>query len=1168
MSPPKIGLQLGKALLLILLTSVFSFARAESERQYVFDIPQKRLDKALVDFVRQTRLPMLFPVAKFKEKYSKALLGTYTSQHALEILLQESGFEAVLSDEGIMTIVPSSTLKANVNPKLTELASIESADDGEALAEVLVTGIKFSTGESTEIKKNADQLIDVITAEDVGKFPDDNVGEALQRITGVQVIRDEAGQISDFQVRGISQNRIEFNGRTPTAGEGEGRNPVLADIPAELIYSLELVKSPSADMIEGSLGATVNLKTAKPFDYKKPLFKLNLMEKYGDNIETRYGNYSAIVSNSWTNDRFGQFGFLANIIYNSNKVAGDIVRINGWQSRCQSYALTRPDGSFLRSSGAVEGNCERISEEIPGADTLFIYSPYSFVNLQYEEERARASINTTFQWRPNGNSEYLLDITYISKEDLQVRDTLRINAKQGRNFIYPSIFEGLPHGTVVDAYSDVMLLDHDIFINEDGSVSNSGSEAVRPLVSANLTNAFVESISGQGSILETDRLTMALKGKWNFEGGRISSEFNYSKSYHERHYLAHTFSRWEGNVNNQTDERLRVGDGEAFRAAGSDARINLGGSSIDGIQWLGHDLTDPRYFRLGNVQDDGWVHEPKELALKVDVDYDIDYGSWNLFEFGVRLSESVQARTQRFNFRCERNYSYSSNGPNESSFQEGDRACEDPSVSLLDFLVANPDAFKLVGGFFDIVDGEYPGPWLQLDPALRFENYGRWQEVYGFNDAEATGTGSGFQERVPDERYKITEQTLASYVKLNFSDELTDELLLRGNIGVRSVHTLAKYQARSGGASVNIDDVQENSDLEFLPSANIIFEYDDDLMFRLAAAKVMVRPQFSHLKPVGSFNQFTGCSFYDDRNRTGFAIGPIPDPDSNEDVQSNQRAQLQAIADYDPSSQPCPGIRNENDNIIGNPDLSPFTAYNYDLSLEQYWGFSNYASAGFFYRDVDADIVTRRVIYYAPVDVASQSPGAAIEGVELWRVNRVENGEESVRKGVELSYTQFMDFMPSPLDGLGVSLNYTYADGTRPKARYIGPNGDIRDANGDLYTKDSPGALLLDPDSFRPVNNLSRNSYNVSIFYEKHAVSARLSYNYRDRFHISDGRYQDDTDRLDFSSSFTLNDNFKLSFNVQNILRSITYQYDHDPAITREVGYSDVIYSLGLSYTY
>ena len=1163
MSTPNFSRWLGKTLVLVLFASFCSVTKAESERQYLFDIPHKRLDKALVDFVRQTRLPMLFPVAKFKEKDSVELKGTYTTQQALEILLKDSGFTAQLSEDGIITIVPDLEF---ANRNRFSANSDTSSDSGEeALAEVLVTGIKFSTRESAEIKKNANQLKDVITAEDVGKFPDDNVGEALQRITGVQVIRDEAGQISGFQVRGISQNRIEFNGRTPTAGQGEGRNPVLADVPAELIHSLELIKSPTADMIEGSLGATVNLITAKPFDYNEPLFKLNLTEKYGDNIDEQYGNYSAIMSNSWDNSRFGQLGFLTNIIYSSNKLAGDIVRINGWQTRCQSYALTRPNGSFLRGNGRVEGNCENISNQIPNADPIYVYGPSTFVNLQFEEERTRESINTALQWRPNANSEYLLDITYISKEDLQIRDTLRINTKQGRDFMDPSIFDGLPDGTVLDAYSDVVLTNYDVSINTAGSASNSEPLVVRPLESANISNAFVNSVSGQGSILKTDRLTMALKGNWNFEGVEISGEFDYSNSHHTRRYLSHSFSRWEGNVNNQTDNRLRVDEGEAIRASGNQARIDINRSDISGIEWHGHDLTDPRYFRLNNVQEDGWVHEPKEIALKFDVDYDINYGPLNLLEFGMRASENTQARTQRFFFRCERNYSYNPNGPGDSAFEDGDRECEDPSVSLLDFYESYPDAFKFVDGFFDEVGGEYPSRWLQLDPALRFENYGRWKEVYGFNDTREDGTGSGFQESTPDEKYKITEQTLAGYLKLNFKAHLAGELSYRGNIGVRAVLTNAEY--RSSEYTIN-NDAEENSNIEYLPSINVAFEHNDDLILRLAAAKVMVWPQFSQLKPTGSFNQFTGCSFYDDRNRLGLATTVIPDPDSSEETQSAQQAQLDAISNYDPDSQPCPGIRGDNGNILGNPDLKPFTAYNYDASLERYWGISNSASIGFFYRDVDADIVTRRTVYEVPVSASSQYPGSAVEGIELWRVNQVENGEESVRKGIELSYTQFMDFMPSPFDGLGVSLNYTYADGSRPKARYIDQNGELRDENGEFYTESSPDVQLLDPDSFRPINNLSTNSYNVSVFYEKYGLSTRLSYNYRDRFHISGGRFQDDTDRLDFSSRFSLNEEFDLHFNVQNILRSVNRQYDRDPAIVREVGYSDVIYSLGISYSY
>ena len=128
----------------------------------------------------------------------------------------------------------------------------------EAIEEVIVTGIRASLQDAIAKKRNADDIRDVINAEDVGKLPDSNVAEALQRITGVQIGR-AFGEGSEVSVRGIAANRIELNGQTQV-GTGASRSiTTFSSLPAEMFSSLEVIKTPTADEVEGGLGAIIRL---------------------------------------------------------------------------------------------------------------------------------------------------------------------------------------------------------------------------------------------------------------------------------------------------------------------------------------------------------------------------------------------------------------------------------------------------------------------------------------------------------------------------------------------------------------------------------------------------------------------------------------------------------------------------------------------------------------------------------------------------------------------------------------------------------------------------------------------------------------------------------------------------------------------------------------------
>ena len=135
-----------------------------------------------------------------------------------------------------------------------------SLEDKERIIEIIsVSGIRQSLQTGIDLKRADSRIIDAVVAEDIGKLPDNNIAEALQRITGISINR-EFGVGSEVSIRGLSQNRVELNGRSTL---GDGRKGVnFQDFPSYFLSEIEVIKSPTPKMIEGALGGTINLKNS------------------------------------------------------------------------------------------------------------------------------------------------------------------------------------------------------------------------------------------------------------------------------------------------------------------------------------------------------------------------------------------------------------------------------------------------------------------------------------------------------------------------------------------------------------------------------------------------------------------------------------------------------------------------------------------------------------------------------------------------------------------------------------------------------------------------------------------------------------------------------------------------------------------------------------------
>lgn len=157
------------------------------------------------------------------------------------IVLQRRSARPRLANASSVAVAPQAAAATPVVQGAEPVAPAGSTDASDP--EIVVTGIRASLQESIQVKPTADNIVDAITAQDIGKLPDQNVADSMSRITGVQITRRE-GDGSSFTVRGISQNRLEINGRT-FLGPGAGGNASLESVSPEIISRWPDLSSPT-----------------------------------------------------------------------------------------------------------------------------------------------------------------------------------------------------------------------------------------------------------------------------------------------------------------------------------------------------------------------------------------------------------------------------------------------------------------------------------------------------------------------------------------------------------------------------------------------------------------------------------------------------------------------------------------------------------------------------------------------------------------------------------------------------------------------------------------------------------------------------------------------------------------------------------------------------------
>jgi TonB-dependent receptor len=281
---------------------------------------------------------------------------------------------------------PDPTVQAQTSPGDPDAGSPQTDDavqgatgadqpvEGE---EIIVTGFRASLRSAQGLKRNSEQIVDAIVAEDIGKLPDLAVSDTAARIPGVQVIRT-GGEASSVLIRGLPDFATTYNGREIFTAET--RLVALQDFPSANIAALEVFKTTTPSLVEAGLAGLVNVRSRRPFDFKGLEIAGSAWALYTAQAGEFTPNANILLSNRWETGA-GEFGVLVNASYTQLK-----------------FLDSEPSNTDFIADPVINGQRVRF----PDIQRTFYR----------EGDRTRPSANIALQWRPNDTLEFYVDGLY------------------------------------------------------------------------------------------------------------------------------------------------------------------------------------------------------------------------------------------------------------------------------------------------------------------------------------------------------------------------------------------------------------------------------------------------------------------------------------------------------------------------------------------------------------------------------------------------------------------------------------------------------------------------------------------------------------------------------------------------------------------------------------
>ncbi len=858
-------------------------------------------------------------------------------------------------------------------------AAAASPDQATNLDAVVVTGYRYSIEKSLDQKRNANAVVEVITAEDVSKFPDKNVADALQRVPGVFIDRD-GGEGKRVSVRGLAPDLTltQLNGNYVATSEGNGdptRSFNYALLPANMLSSAELFKTPEARLDEGGIGGTVILHTRRPLDLPSNTGYGTIEGTYSDTSKTTDPQVSGMYS--WhTEDN--RFGFLVG--GSQQKRTSRRMEINteswAWRRDGNTAPGTDVNGEPYGEDRAINYWDNGGVNDQSGNHYAGFWVPQSVNFGVVEEERKRNGAQLTFQFRPT--DQITMTANYFRFE-LEGQYTSNLNKipewgfetnPDNPNYANGKLFAGAsfdPSGTIM---TGARFLVPPGTTGCSGTVNDAGEPNPCSMETPQLSGYYSEEEAlSQTADFEVEFISDSFDAR--FKGGRTWSEGGPSMN-----FRMSAKPRWfDPAVNHYRNGNL-VSEWNLTGTPSMTFSPDLQEQLMNGIAEID----------VGSTNSSWTENRIEQKFVQADFTKYFDAGSFfESLQFGAKFRNGTAHRnTGNTYWLCD--------GFPED-YENRYQIC-DPRAGAAqpEFFLSKPIG-NIAGGFNANV---YPG--------IDFPAY-----IDYLNDR------FGGSRRHEEENfvYNVDEDIWSGYIQANFS---TDRL--RGNIGVRIARTTQHIDTTdrvirwldahpddangdpvrcpaSGvydginctpGDAVYLPDDQSREEIfalnvadktytDVLPSFNIAYDLTEDLVLRAAASKVIARTGYGDLGQLGTL-EYISEEYYDDRDEYG--------------------------------SNP-PGWYGSG----GNKDLEPYEAAQYDLGLEWYFQPGSVVGLGLFRKNVKNFIL--------PV---IQDQELTIDG-ETILVNDFStraNGQDGVSQGVEVYAQHTFDF------GLGFQANYTYND--------------------------------------------------------------------------------------------------------------------------------------------
>ncbi len=801
---------------------MLSAAYADAQNaKYDFHISESTMGPALSQLAQQAHLQLLFPYQLARVRGIYPLNGQYTVPEALNLLLKDTGFSGGLTAQGVITITLRDTgcrKEGNAMPLETRTAASVVAllvgalgtttcnaqasngtaiGDAQTMETVVITGYRASLQKSLDVKRNSLGATDSIFAEDIGKFPDTNVAESLQRIPGVALQRG-SGEGEQITVRGLGPQftRVRINGIEAMAttmdsanGTNRGRGFDFNVFASELFTQLTVRKTTAAETEEGSLGATVDLHTAHPFDQSGFVLTGSAQAGYQELADTVSPRLAAMVSDTFMG---GRLGVLFSAAYESKRTEFEPSNTNNWNFGSSS-AL-----KFASVNGATSG-----------AEFDTVNAAYSPRIPRYENIKNnvhRLGLTSSVQWQPDDRTTLTLDALYADFAAERTTSDLEAIAfsVSGSG---SSLGAGLP---VTLGHNAINVVDYTL------------DPARNTLLMVKATNVGAR-VESRLDHLDTRFMQATLDATHEFSDKlKVHGILGWTESHHRNPIQTTVTADYNCSAATSASGCAGGQTGGVGSAADPFVYDYTGNNYVPYISYGNVDVTSPDGWFLSQIRERAeWVFNSYRSAQA-----EVDYAPFD----ALRLQGGINYKNYGFN-------TY------ETRRSNGTTSNLDSVIPTAVSSGAIKDYAKLVSLNINVPKGTDSTWWV---PDLnKFDSlYHIWDPTV-YNGAFNMGIEPGLNNSG-----KVVENDYGAWVQANWTTQFYG-IPFSGNVGLRYVLTEQRAQGYSYNSATKALTSNEKTQTyhDFLPSLNAVLEPADNFLIRLNASYAMARPDLSNSFP-------------------------------------------------------------------------------------------------------------------------------------------------------------------------------------------------------------------------------------------------------------------------------------------------------------------------------